>query len=302
MSKNVVIIPNVTEEDSIGFIFSHLIHVIHETEASDDVQWDFTDVNKLHPFFIAPLAIYKNTSSKQIDCTNMSLQLQSYLNGICFDRMLHFGDEKREDIEDILHNYDNKNFIPLCSFDMTDSNKDTFGSLLKNALLRQVNFEHNGNSSISYLISELLDNIYEHSNSPSGYIFSQYNEKEKVIHLCIADSGITIAGSFKNAKLYQKEIDGNEAEALKLANEGYSTKNRPSAENRGYGISTSKSMLVSGMKGAFYMLSGEAFHHYRDGKNAYINLKNIFRWNGTIILMSIPTKLPKTFNYINYLE
>ena len=302
MSKKIVTIPNVTEEARIGFSFNHLIKVIHETDATDDVQWDFANIIKLHPFFIAPLAIYKNTSGKNIECVNIPLQLQSYLNGICFDRMLHFGDEKKEVIEEVLHHYDDRSFIPLCSFEMTDSNKDIFGSLLKNTLLRQVSFDRSGNSSLSYLISELLDNIYEHSQSPRGYIFSQYDEKEKVINLCIADTGITVAGSFKNAGLFQKEIDGNEAEALKLANEGYSTKNRPQAENRGYGISTSKSMLVSGMKGAFFMLSGNAFHRFEKGKNDYINFRNIFRWNGTIILMTIPTILPESFNYINYLE
>ena len=156
--------------------------------------------------------------------------------------------------------------------------------------------------SLSYLISELLDNINEHSQSPNGFVFSQYLEKEGMISLCIADTGITIAGSFEKAGLYQKEIDGKETEALKLANEGYSTKNRPEAENRGYGISTSKAMLVTGMKGAFFMLSGGAFHRYEDGANDYIGLKDIFRWNGTVILMRIPVVLPDGFNYIDYLE
>ena len=87
-----------------------------------------------------------------------------------------------------------------------------------------------------------------------------------------------------------------------LANEGYSTKNRPEAENRGYGISTSKRMLVEGMKGAFFMLSGGAFHRYENGTNDYIDLADQFYWHGTIILLRIPTKMPEGFNYIDYLE
>jgi anti-sigma regulatory factor (Ser/Thr protein kinase) len=173
---------------------------------------------------------------------------------------------------------------------------------MKTVLMKQANIGQGGSSSLSYLISELLDNIYEHSQSPNGYVFSQYLEKEGVINLCIADTGINIAGSFKKAGLCQQEIDGNEAEALKLANEGYSTKNRPEAENRGYGISTSKAMLVTGMKGGFFMLSGGAFHRYENGANDYIDLGNIFRWKGTVILMRIPVVLPKGFNYIDYLE
>ena len=301
-NKIVVRIPNATEEVRIGYSFNYLIKVIAETEAADAVLWDFADVTFLHPFFLAPLAIYKNTSGKDIKCINMSLRIQAYLNSICFDRMLFFDQEKREDVEAVMQKYTDKTFLPLCSFAMTNANKDAFGSIMKAILMKQTNIGQKVNSSLSYLISELLDNIYEHSQSPYGYLFSQYSEKEGVINLCIADTGISIAGSFEKAGLYQEEIDGNEAEALKLANEGYSTKNRPEAENRGYGISTSKAMLVNGMKGAFFMLSGGAFHRYENGANYYIDLKNLFRWNGTIILMRIPIVLPDDFNYIDYLE
>ena len=298
----IVKIPNVTEEVRIGYSFNYLIKVIAETEAVESVMWDFADVTFLHPFFLAPLAIYKNTSGKDIECINISLRIQSYLNSIFFDRMLFFDKENREDVESVMQKYTDKTYIPLCSFTMTDSNKDTFGSIIKTVIMKQIGAGHGGSSSLSYLISELLDNIYEHSQSSNGYVFSQYLQKEGVINLCIADTGITVSGSFEHAGLYQEEIDGNEAEALRLANEGYSTKNRPEAENRGYGIPTTKAMLVTGMKGAFFMLSGGAFHRYEDGANVYISLRNIFRWKGTIILLRIPVVLPKNFNYIDYLE
>ena len=223
----IVRIPKATEEVRIGYSFNYMIKVIAETEAADAVLWDFADVTFLHPFFLAPLAIYKNTSGKDIKCVNMSLRIQAYLNSICFDRMLYFNQEKREDIEAVMQKYTDKTYLPLCSFAMNNANKDTFGSIMKAILMKQTNIGRKGNSSLSYLISELLDNIYEHSQSPYGYLFSQYSEKEGVINLCIADTGISIAGSFEKAGLYQEEIDGNEAEALKLANEGYSTKNRP---------------------------------------------------------------------------
>jgi hypothetical protein len=88
-----------------------------------------------------------------------------------------------------------------------------------------------------------------------------------------------------------------------LANVGYSTKNLPNAENRGYGISTSKRMLVEGLNGSFFMLSGSAFHRYeRHQENCYVSLKKFFRWNGTIILLRTPFNVPDGFNYIDYLE
>ena len=301
MEKKIIKIPNIAEEVRIGYSFNYLIKVIAETNAAEAVQWDFAEANFLHPFFLAPLAIYKNTSGKDIECINIPLRIQSYLNSVCFDRMLHFDNDSQEDIETVMGKYIGKTYIPLCSFAMTNSNKDKFGSLMQRIITKQANIQIGG-SSLSYLISELFDNIYEHSQSKNGYVFSQYLEREGYIDLCIADTGITIFNSFKNAGLYQIEIDGKESEALKLANEGYSTKNRPEAENRGYGIPTSKRMLVEGMKGAFFMLSGGAFHRYENGANYYVNLKNMFRWNGTIILLHIPVKTPVGFNYIDYLE
>lgn len=302
MEKKVVKIPNISEEERIGFSFNFLIKVIAETESAETVLWDFADVQFLHPFFLAPLAIYKNTSGRNVECINISLRMQSYLNSICFDRMLHFESDNRNEINDVMSKYVEKTYFPLCSFAMTDANKDTFGSILQQMLVKQAGIQTGGRSSLSYLISELFDNIYEHSQSKNGYVFSQFLEREGYINLCIADTGINIFNSYKNAGKYQNEINNDETEALILANEGYSTKNRPEAENRGYGISTSKKMLVEGLKGSFFMLSGGAFHRYEAGTNDYIDLKGKFSWNGTIILLRIPVKTPQGFNYIDYLE
>ena len=98
MERKIVTIPNIAEEVRIGFSFNHMIQVIAQTESADSVQWDFREVNFLHPFFLAPLAIYKNTSGKDIECVNISLRIQSYLNSICFDRLLHFSNDSQEDI------------------------------------------------------------------------------------------------------------------------------------------------------------------------------------------------------------
>ena len=134
--SRIVRIPNATEEVRIGYSFNYLIRVIAETEAADAVLWDFADVTFLHPFFLAPLAIYKNTSGKDIKCINISLRIQAYLNSICFDRMLYFDHEKREDVDAVMQKYTNKTYLPLCSFAMTNANKDAFGSIMKAILMK----------------------------------------------------------------------------------------------------------------------------------------------------------------------
>ena len=300
-----VIIPNVSESEHIGSIFNHLVQVVEQTRhaSGNAIVWDFSYVTFLHPFFLAPLAIFRQQKDLDIRCENITLQMQSYLNSIHFDRMLHFENAARETAEQVMAQYADQSYIPLCSFSMTDENKDTFSSIARNIIVRQANVSAAVTTPVSYFLSELIDNIYEHSGSPNGYLFSQYIENEQCIDLCIADSGITIPGNYKRVGLYQEEIDGDPAEALRLANEGRSTKNRPDAENRGYGISTSKCMLVEGLGGSFFMLSGSAFHRYeRHGLNYYANVSRFFHWHGTIILLRIPVNAPQGFNYIDYLE
>lgn len=146
MERKNVTIPSIGEEVRIGFSFNYLIKVIAETEANDIVQWDFSGVSFLHPFFLAPLAIYKNTSGKDIECVNMSLRVQAYLNSVCFDRMLHFENDPEKDIENVMNRYLDKSFIPLCSFSMTNSNKDTFGSLVHQMIVKQSNVKAGGRS------------------------------------------------------------------------------------------------------------------------------------------------------------
>jgi anti-sigma regulatory factor (Ser/Thr protein kinase) len=301
-----VIVPNVCEDGFVGDSFNYLVQVIEQTrqaDSGDTVVWDFHDVSFLHPFFLAPLAIFRHQAVQDIRCENISLQMQSYLNGIHFDRLLHFENATRETAEQVMAQYANRSYIPLCSFSMTDGNKDAFCSIARNVIVRQTQVGSAVNTPLSYFLSELIDNIYEHSGSPNGYLFSQYLDGDRSIYLCIADSGITIPGNYQRTGLYQLEIDGDPAEALRLANEGRSTKNRPETENRGYGISTSKRMLVEGLGGSFFMLSGSAFHRYENHSlNYYADISRFFRWDGTLILLRIPINAPEGFNYINYLE
>ena len=105
MERKTIRIANISEEYRAGFSFNNLFQLISETEIADSVFWDFRNVSFLHPFFLAPLAIYRKTSSKNIECINIPLRLQYYLNSICFDRMLHFDNDTREDVEAVMGKY-----------------------------------------------------------------------------------------------------------------------------------------------------------------------------------------------------
>ena len=101
-----------------------------------------------------------------------------------------------------------------------------------------------------YMIGESVDNIIEHSRSERGYIFAQAYPKNQYIDICIADNGITLLGSYRTLK---NNAINTDIEAMQAATKGQSTKNLPEAENRGYGIITSKKMLVEGLNGSYVM-------------------------------------------------
>lgn len=151
---------------------------------------------------------------------------------------------------------------------------------------------------MKYMIGETIDNITEHSKSDRGFIFAQTYPKKGFLDVCIADRGVTLLGSYSN--LLDNEIV-TDLEAIKAANRGISSKNLPDAENRGYGIYTSKHMLVDGLGGQYLMMSGGNFYFKRPGFDSFYSLPNNLRWDGTVVALRIPYNVSH-FNYVNYIE
>jgi hypothetical protein len=295
-------IPEVSRDERIGSVFNELFSIINQTENVDNngiVVWDFSDSLFFHPFFLAPLAIYKDGCNRKINCANIS-KSKKYFDAVRFNTPLLISNS--EDLR-LFEKYKSKSYIPICKFDLKDiSVVDTMQTIIQNLIEHQCQADYKIKTPLSYFFGELICNISQHSNSRYGYIYSQYLHRERCVDICIADAGITIYSSYIKANKYLAEIGDSEPKALKLANEGYSTKNLPNAENRGYGISSTKKMLVEGLKGEFFMLSGSAFHRHICTENTYIQLPETFRWNGTIILMRVPIDVPQDFDYYKYIN
>lgn len=155
-------------------------------------------------------------------------------------------------------------------------------------------------SALSYFISELVCNVEQHAGVDVGYGLSMYDADRNSLIIGIADGGLSIYGSYIKSQKYLNEIGDSDAQALYLAQNGYSTKNRPDAENRGYGISSNSKMIVDGLGGAFAILSGNAlFYHTSEGKRIY-DLPDVVVWPGTLVLAEIPVE-EREFNIYNYI-
>jgi len=85
--------------------------------------------------------------------------------------------------------------------------------------------------------------------------------------------------------------------ALEQAINGKSTKQI--TETRGYGIDTSRRMLVDGLKGKYFLLSGTAMYIYTNDFEQIVPLVRNVEWSGTMLALRIPQTVPVGFNYSN---
>lgn len=291
-----VFIPSVTRDDRIGSVFNQLFYIIHETEKGGRI-WNFKNDTFLHPFFLAPLAIFKDTCTYKIECTGMCDHIKSYLGLVHFEQIYDASNLKDESELGI---YYQKSYIPISRFLIKNKNIDNLQEVLQRVIEVQSGLPDEMRTPLSSLLSELVGNIGEHSESKYGYLFCQRIKND--LYLIICDRGKTIYNSYVDSDKYLDMIGLDEAKAVMMANDGYSTKDLPESSNRGYGISKSRSMIVNGFGGAFFMLSGTAFYrHSLEGINV-VNIPEEFRWDGTIVLMRIPTSVPSDFNFYDYVE
>lgn len=150
------------------------------------------------------------------------------------------------------------------------------------------------------MLDELICNIQQHAQTDKGYAYLHHNAKQHCIDIAIADLGITIYGSYVAAQKHLDRLGDSDAEALNLAQNGYSVKNLPDTENRGYGISSNMRMVVKGLGGEFAVLSGNALLLYSQDTKKILSLPSEIDFKGTMIIVRIPDQVPNNFNLYTY--
>lgn len=268
-----------------------------ESSMDNEVVFDCSSIRFISPVFAISMMLYLRSCAKKCTITNLS----PYLTTIMFGSALKPDELSVEDFDKLLTSFERKTYIPIISFPAFVKgarNKDSILSAVENILCRQVNIPRNIITALKYILGEMVDNVTEHSGSERGYIFAQAYPGKRFLDICIADEGITLKGSYIKAGI---EIE-DDLEAMKAANKCISSKNLPDAENRGYGIMTTKKMLSEGLGGQYMIMSGNAIAMKSKTIDGIIELPRGIRWNGTVIALRIPYQEQKNFNYWDYLE
>lgn len=299
-----VLIPSANIDTHIGSVFNHVFKVMFQTEQTEIVngrfiEWDFKDCRFLHPFYLAALSVLKTRYGETIRCTNLQSAIRSYFEIVFFDTPLVIDAINNKD--SLWDKYEDKTYLPICVFNPKDKSSIRAQELIQEAVKRQIGHNNPVHRILSFLLGELIDNITDHSHSENGYLFCQRIPSENMLYVFICDTGHSIYASYAADDRYAKMLDMEESSALKLALSGKSTKNRPENENRGYGISKSREIIINGLGGEFFILSGGAFFRHDINGETLVDLPESIRWDGTVVLLKLPTIIPKGFNIYNHI-
>jgi hypothetical protein len=174
-----------------------------------------------------------------------------------------------------------KSYIPLVSLPLNDVER---GSKLLEKIY-PVNSDwrsYGGKSAFMELVSELTDNIYNHSCSTMGLVMTQKYDRPGFIEVCVYDNGITIAGSFKEH--LKMKVSG--LEAIKQAISGTSTK---ANLERGTGLQNTIKLVKDVFKGEIMIVSGNGLVYTSNSIDEGANLiKESHKLNGTLISIRFP--------------
>lgn len=286
---------------SLGCILRSLGQLATKNQDDDEIEFKLDRINFVHPLFILPIvALYNSILDANRSVKFTTSRCQDYLGRIHFPN--GFNPLEIEKWQEELKSYENKSYLPICKIPCSQQSdreavRDQLISNINTILERGLQIPRILMTAISYLVSELIDNIINHAQVDYGWIMYQNYPYKGYLDICIIDSGIGLLKSYLN-----NDVPGitTHREALEKALNGLSTKQYEG--NRGYGIVTSRMMLANGLGGTFFMYSGDAAYVKSPSTEAILQFKSIESWDGTIIALRIPEDVNEKFSIYDYIS
>lgn len=272
-----VIIPRNTS-DLIEAQFEVLYNVFKDKSRDEDLEFDLSQIQWVHPLVILPISAYINdTHSKYI---LESCKISTYLDAMKFPQGVDSIDLFRQAI------ISGRSYIPITVFrKATGVFREKLEAMFQEKIAEMLGAIKETESAITYPISELVTNIFEHSKKDIGFICAQIYRNKNYLDICIVDRGRGITKAYEE----EKKLQLSDEDALRAAMRGESTKPNLESE-RGFGIQTSKNIICEALEGQFILISGAAGLLIRKGKENLIPLPE-FYWQGTIVAFRITKPL-----------
>jgi hypothetical protein len=278
-NQNNIFCPRFDWNFGIGYQLFHLKESFSQLNNGID-SIDFAEMRFMPPLLAVHYASFILESKTVTNISGINRYLETIRFPVCLSS------ENDLDWGRTLGNYSLKTYLPIIKFSTSSSDEGSFAreavlSHVARSIRTIVNLPTNYFSVINYLISELTDNIIEHSANNYGYLSFQYYRENQFMDICLADKGIGIYGSYQNyvgSRDFSNITD--HLTAVDSAIKGQSTKLLP--EQRGFGMATSRRILTEGLGGKFVYLTGNALLINEELSNFGTDFK------GSIVLIRIP--------------
>ena len=144
--------------------------------------------------------------------------------------------------------------------------------------------DYGGINAFNFLIEELIDNIYTHSDFSVASVMAQRYEKKGFVEISIFDDGISIPTCFEKHGIFLDDCT-----AIIKAVNGLSTKN----ETRGYGLNSTTNLYVNGLSGEFLLVSRNGALYKNQNEEKLFNLIDGYNLPGTLISIRVPYPVPE---------
>lgn len=237
-------------------------------QPNQPVSFDFSLITWVNPLLILPIGAHLQTAGGNISSDSA---ISSYLSAIHFPSGVT--------TIDALAQY--KSYIPIGFLQrQAEVGRDRLESAFLHLLSKAIGDAPGSRNAIYYPISELTTNIFDHSQSDTGWILAQWYPKKRYLDLCIIDRGRGLAATYKE----ELGLTLTDNEAIRKALAGVSTKKE---KERGYGVRTSKNVVCKALGGSFTLISGSAAYLVEQHNEQMVRLPE-FNWPGVIISYRFP--------------
>jgi len=270
---------NLPNNDDIKENIYALINILNEMDSCKDnkIILDFSEISWMPPCCVILISNKvlelkkKNVKFDWIPSKND--KVTSYMNKLGFP---------------LGSNVDGGSYVPITHILKDISDRKKLGKEINDLLNKIIGKIPNNINGVSYILSELSDNIEDHSEYNCASIMAQYFPNKKEVEIIVFDNGLTIPGVFsKNNVSFYKD---SEAIEKALSGEVSTPKLYQQEQGRGYGLRTCRSLSTEDFQGEIYVFSknGIVISKYNQ-KNVLENLKCPLQ--GTLFCVKIT--LPK---------
>lgn len=285
--------------DQIGPTIYKLIQlsqIVNKSQA-EVITLDFTNTKFLHSIFISCLYSFIEIWRKDrtIIIENINEGIKPYFDAVHFPNGYIL--DGTNDAIDNISAYNSKRFTPLVIFPTYGVSREECVNTVLDVIHKQTCITGVFRTAVDYLVSELTNNISDHSGKNYGILFAQTYTSKGFIDISICDTGIGILNSYaKSDKFYPKD----EAEAIQMAITGRSAKDR--AESRGFGLSTSRNMIADGMNGTFLLWSGQTLFVQNQNVKNVLNVDDGSIFQGCFLTIRLPLNPKSDFDFYKYID